>query len=207
MGGPTWKRETWKGLVAISGNTTGVRDRMGIRSFELLVILPTLSAISILLVREPHDLDRIVELTVWVLIAALVELLPVPAWRGTHLSLGVPLLMTVGFLYQPPAAALVALIGSSDPRELRHEVSALRALFNRCQVAVSVLAASAVFHSLAGIHTSPTLFLVAAAALAAIVDYLVNTSLVAIGASIQYGMSPLNVIRRLRIGKIGRAHV
>ncbi len=31
-------------------------------------------------------------------------------------------------------------------------------------------------------------------------DYLVNTSLVAVGASIQFGMSLLNVIRRLRIG-------
>ena len=163
----------------ISMSTRGVRDGLAIRSFELLVILPTLSSIALLLVREPDDLNEIAELTVWVLVIGLVELLPVPVWRGTHISLGVPLLMTVGFLYQPPAAALVALIGTSDPRELRHEVSALRALFNRCQVAVSVLAASAVFHSLAEIHTSPTLVLVAAAALAAIVDYLVNTSLVA----------------------------
>jgi signal transduction histidine kinase len=191
---------TWEGMVTITTSRTRTGDGLAIRSFELLVILPTLSTIAILLVREPKDLDRIVELTVWVLVAALVELLPVPAWRGTHLSLGVPLLMTVGFLYQPPAAALVALIGTSDPRELRHEVSALRALFNRCQVAVSVLAASAVFHSLATIRTSPTVVLIAAAGLAAIVDYLVNTSLVAVGASIQYGMSPVNVIRRLRIG-------
>ena len=200
--GPSRDLGTWKGMVTISGKRTGGRDGVAIRSFELLVILPTLSAIAILLVREPKDLpgNKIVELAVWVLIVGLVELLPVPVWRGTHISLGVPLLMTVGFLYPPPAAALVALIGTSDPRELRHEVSALRALFNRCQVAISVLAASAVFHSMATIGTSQTVVLVAAAALAAIVDYLVNTSLVAVGASIQYGMSPLNVIRRLRIG-------
>jgi signal transduction histidine kinase len=200
IGGPRGTSGTWEGMVTTSMSRRGVRDGLAIRSFELLVILPTLSSIAILLVHEPDDLNRMPELIVWVLVVGLVELLPVPVWRGTHISLGVPLLMTVGFLYPPPAAALVALIGTSDPRELRHEVSALRALFNRCQVAVSVLAASAVFHSLADIDKTPTLFLVAAAALAAIVDYLVNTSLVAVGASIQYGMSLLSVIRRLRIG-------
>ena len=84
----------------------------------------------------------------WAVLIGLVELLPVPAWRGLTISVGFPLLMVVAFLYAPAAAAAVALVGASDPREFRGEVTILRALFNRCQVALSVLAASAVFHQL-----------------------------------------------------------
>ena len=65
-----------------------------------------------------------------------------------HLSMGFPLLIAVGFLYSPVAAGGVALIGSFDLRELNRQVTPLRAVFNRCQVALSVTAASAVFHLL-----------------------------------------------------------
>ncbi len=178
-------------------------QRLGrIRIFEVIVIVPTLLGIGLLLIEGPKDLSRstAIELAVWVIIIGVVELLPVPVWRGTHISLGVPLLMTVAFMYQPAAAALVALLGTSDPRELRRQVPPLRALFNRCQVALSVFAASLVFHSLASITTSSTVVLVGAAMLAAVVDYLVNTGLVTLGASIQYEMSPARVVRQLRIG-------
>ncbi len=168
----------------------------------MLVIVPSLFGIALLLSRHERDLSpsRFADFAVWVGIIALVDLLPVPVWRGIHVSMGFPLLMAVGFIYAPPAAALVAFLGSSDPRELKRQVTFLRALFNRCQVSISVLAASAVFHSLASISDSPTIVLVIAAMLAAIVDLAVNTGLVTIGASIQYGMTPAKVLRRLRIG-------
>ena len=91
------------------------------------------------------------ELILWAVLVAAVELLPVPAWRGLHLSVGFPLLMVVAMLYPPIAAGAVAFAGASDPRELRGEVDFLSAIFNRCQVALSVFAASAVFHGLANI--------------------------------------------------------
>ena len=168
------------------------------------MIVPTLMGIALLLARRPEDLPPsiLIELVVWFVFIGLVELIPVPGWRGTHISLGFPLLMTVGFLYQPPAAALVALVAASDPRELKREVSPLRALFNRCQVALSVGASSAVFHSLAFLEDSRTIALVTAAMLAAVVDYLVNSGLVTVWVSIQYRMSPTKVIRQLRIGNL-----
>lgn len=165
------------------------------------MIVPTFLGIAVLLFREPDDVAaRMVELSIWVGVIAFVELIPVPGWRGTHISLGVPLLMAVAFLYRPPAAALVAILAASDLRELKRQVTPLRALFNRCQVALSVFGASAVFHSLATIDSSATIVLVVAAMLAAIVDYLINTGLVTLGASIQYRLPPNKVIRQLRIG-------
>lgn len=191
------------GTTSGSRETATARSRVGLWTFEVLIVLPTLVGIGVLLAQEQEDFGRslLVKLAVWIGVIGLVELLPVPVWRGVQIGMGFPLLMTVGFLYLPPAAALVALLGTSDPREFRREVTPLRALFNRCQVALSVFAASTVFHSLASIDKSPTIVLVAAAMLAATVDYVVNTGLVAAGASIQYGMSPTKVIRQLRIGR------
>jgi len=146
--------------------------------------------------------DKIVELVVWAAITAVVELLPVPLWRGTHIGLGFPLLMVVAFVYPPAAAGSVAFLAASDPRELKRQVGLLRALFNRSQVALSVWGASAVFHALANIKGDAVLLLLAAASLAAIVDYLINFGVISIVASLHYRMTPIRVIRELRIGRL-----
>jgi signal transduction histidine kinase len=171
--------------------------------FEVGVVVPTLVGLALLLATGADNLTgkEIFELAIWVAIIGVVELLPVPMWRGTHISLGFPLLMAVGFIYPPAAAAVVALLAASDPREFKREVSPLRALFNRCQVALSVLAASAVFHEFVPlIRESPSVVLVIASMLAAVVDYIVNWSLVALAASIHYGMRPMKVLRQMRVG-------
>lgn len=110
--------------------------------------------------------------------------------------------MVIGFLYSPVAAGLVAFIGEFDPREFRREIELLRALFNRSQVALAVVAASLTFHSLADVRTSPALALVGAATLAAIADYVVNVSLVSIFASLKYRTGIRRVVRELRIGSL-----
>jgi hypothetical protein len=185
-----------------SPRSEALRERL-LLAFELAVILPTLTALAVLLMSDPSVLEA--QLILWAVLIAAVELLPVPAWRGVHLSLGFPLLMTVGILFAPPAAAVTALLGSFDPRELRREVSFLRALFNRCQVSLSVLAASSVFHWLAGpdgIDTIPAWTLVVPAMVAAIADYAVNTAMVTVFTSLRVGLPPITVIRELRIGRL-----
>lgn len=156
--------------------------------------------IAALLVEDPSALDP--QLVLWILTVALVEALPVPAWHGLQLSVAFPLLMVVAFIYPPEAAALAAFIGSLDPREWKREVSILRALFNRCQVALSILAASAIFHGLASLNESNAPVLIASAMLAAIADYSVNSSLIALAVSIDVGMAPFRVVKELRIGRL-----
>ena len=171
--------------------------------FELAVIVPTVVLLTELLRNDLSVLD--VELILWAALIAGVELLPVPAWRGVHLSLGFPLLIAVGMLFAPPAAAVTALVGAFDPRELRREVTFLRGLFNRCQVSLSVLAASSMFHWLAGpagIERVPTWTLVIPAMAAAVADYAVNTTLVTGFTSLRVGLRPLQVMRELRIGRL-----
>src|SRR2546428_13190216 len=103
------------------------RDRRAMFvAFELSVVLPTLALLVFFVGGNPHVLKP--ELLLWAASVALVELLPVPFWRGAHLSMGFPLLIAMGFLYPPGAAGCAALIGSFDLREIRREVAPLRAL-------------------------------------------------------------------------------
>jgi signal transduction histidine kinase len=172
--------------------------------FEAAVVGPTLILLSLAITRDQAALisDDWPELIAWVLIIGLVELIPVPMWRGTHIGMGFPLLMVVAFLYDPVVAASAAFLAASDPREVRREVGLLRALFNRCQVALAVGAASVIFHSLASIETSNAFVLLGAASLAAVADYLVNYTLVSLAASIHYRMHPMRVIGQLRVGRL-----
>ncbi len=191
-------------MASSKGNRESA-DRALLTGFELLVIVPTLSGLVYLGSQNPAAFEDPHNLTLWTLIVAFVELLPVPTWGGLQVSLGFPLLMVVGILYAPVAAGAVALIGSFDPREFRREVDFLRALFNRSQVAVSVAAASFVFHAVAGYVTSaspPAWWLqLAAVIVAAIADYLANVSLVTMFASIRLHLPPSKVIRQFRIGR------
>lgn len=182
-------------------------DQRKVVAFELLVIIPTLVGGGVLIAHDPAAFHKYWgELIFWAALIGLVELLPVPAWRGLTISVGFPLLMVVAFLYEPAAAAVVALVGASDPREFRREVTLLRALFNRCQVALSVLAAGALFHGLTGFGRGtapgPGVVLVLAAAGASLVDYAVNSGLVATFVSLRTGVPITQVTRELRIGRL-----
>lgn len=188
----------------MKGMPTTVSSRKVI-AFELLVIVPTLVGGAILALRDPDAFSP--ELILWSIGIGLVELLPVPAWRGLTISVGFPLLMVVAFLFSPAAAGATALAGASDPREFRREVTLLRALFNRCQVALSVLAASALFHSMTefSLHEparSGRLILLVAASGASLVDYVVNSGLVTIFVSLRTGVPARQVVRELRIGRL-----
>jgi signal transduction histidine kinase len=178
-------------------------------AFQLAVILPTLALGFWLLARLPEPLpdedDLRLVVLLWALLIGLVELLPVPVWRGLQVGVGFPLLIMVAILYPPGIAGLIALLGASDPREYRREVSFIRALFNRCQVSLSVMAASAVFHSLAVLtkdERSPLWVLLAAASLAAIADYVVNSSLVTVFVSMRVDLPIREVVRELRVGEL-----
>src|SRR5436309_15651530 len=144
------------------------------------LFLATFVIIGSFLSRSPVPFS--LEWLLWSILIAAIELLPVPAWRGLTISVGFPVLVTVAILCPAGAAGAITFVGALDPREFRREVSLGVALYNRSQVALSVVAASAMFHAFhpAGELlkvTSPGV-LVGAAALAALADYAVNAGLV-----------------------------
>ncbi len=64
-----------------------------------------------------------------------------------------PVTLAAGMIFLPTEAALIAFIGSFDPRELKGSVSLAKSIFNRSQVAASVMAGSALFHVMDGAIT------------------------------------------------------
>ena len=149
----------------------------------LVVVLPTVLGIGFLSAQTVDPLPlRVVP---WIVLVALVELLPVPTWAGVQVGLGFPLLIAVAFHFQPETAALVALIASADPREIRRQITPLRALFNRSQVSLAVLAASAIFHAFSGVDER-LVDMLPAAFLATVADYVINVSIVTTGLTVLY---------------------
>jgi signal transduction histidine kinase len=137
----------------------------------------------------------------WAVVVATVELLPVPARPGLQLSLSFPILLALAILYDPPVAALVALLASFDLRELRGQISFRVAAFNRTQIALSVFAGSSVFHALAT-PSSPPQILIAAVSLATAADYAVNVAMVATYMRLVGRLPIIEVLKTLRVGAL-----
>lgn len=97
-----------------------------------------------------RDSKGYLELVVWAAVVATVDLIPVRVWGSVSLSMSFPVALAAGMIFLPTEAALIAFVGSFDPRELKGGVTLAKSLFNRSQVAVSVIAGSAVFHALGG---------------------------------------------------------
>jgi hypothetical protein len=94
------------GLEESAGAKARVRLPLRERVFEASVVIPTVVALGWASSRVLASLGRseTEDLVIWILLIASVELIPVPLWRGTIISMGFPLLMAVAFLY-PPAVA------------------------------------------------------------------------------------------------------
>jgi signal transduction histidine kinase len=175
-------------------NEISLRELNPATVYALFVAVPTILMIAAGVAQEPEWFTWRVPF--WIALVAVAELLPVPAWRGIHVSLGFPLLMAVGILYPPAWAGAIAIVGSVDPVEFRGETTFLKALFNRSQVALAVLLASGTFHAFA--EVSDPIWLVIGATLAAsLVDYLTNLTLVMVATGLMYRTSIIELAKRL----------
>lgn len=164
-------------------------------AYQLLVIVPAVAYLAAALPTTPREEFELAVL-LFLLAVAVVDLIPVPGWGGLQLSLSFPLLLGVAIVFEPALATLIAFLGSMDPREFRREVSVLRALFNRSQMALSILAASLLFGSVAT-KSSEWYLLLAGIVLAAAGAYLINAGLVAGLGSLASGLSVRQVLTRM----------
>jgi signal transduction histidine kinase len=175
-----------------------LRDLNPASLYAVMVVVPTLILLVLFAFQESATFE--LWLIPWTALVAAVELLPAPAWLGVDVSLGFVILTSVGIVFQPSWAALVAFLGSTDPREFRRETTLLKALFNRSQVAIAVFLASLTFHRLANVDDALWL-IVAVTLLASSVDYLTNLSLVIGATSLMYKVPIPTLARKLPRGR------
>jgi signal transduction histidine kinase len=139
-------------------------------------------------------------LVAWVGVVAAVGAASVTSESGSQLGLDMPLLLAAGFVFGPGIGGAIAFLAYVDIRELRGEIGIVRALYNRAQTALSVIAAAFVFEFVGGqIGAWPQAFLASSLAVAA--DCLVNYSLV-VGVQVLHdGASPRSAVSGLRLGR------
>ena len=136
------------------------------------------------------------ELIPWLLVVALADLLPVPIWGSVELMMSFPVLLAAALVFPPVVAGSLSLVGTLDLRELRREISPLRGLYNRCNVAASVMAASWVFH-IFGIGVLDWPQVIGATLVALIADMAVNFTLVIAGTHLLTGLSPVRLVKNV----------
>ncbi len=118
--------------------------RSAVRAFEWAVSVPVLAALAAWLGTGP-DLRPVLP---WVPMVVAASLMAVPQWRTVSMDMSLPVLLAAGMALGPGRAALLALVVSFDVREWRREIAPGRAVFNRCQVALSTAAAAWAYHAL-----------------------------------------------------------
>jgi signal transduction histidine kinase len=134
------------------------------------------------------------ELVAWIVTVVITDLLPVPLWSDNVLSLSLPILLAAAMVYSPAIAGGLAFLGSNDVREFKREVSTAHGLYNRSQIATSVMAASAVFRLFHGDLTQWP-HVVGIALLMVVADMSVNFTLVVLANRLLHPQSSLSILR------------
>src|SRR5262245_3930406 len=166
--------------------------------FEIALSVPVVASLVGYAALNPGEVFRL-EVAFWVGAVALTEILPLPTKGRVQLSLNFPILLAVLMLYPPPVAAIIAFAGAFDRREARREVTFIRAVFNRSQIALSVFAGGLGFHAIATI-TSPWYLVAPAVMVATVLDYVVNIAIVTMFLRISAGISLGRALSMLRVG-------
>jgi len=151
-------------------------------------------------VTKPTELtSHALDLTPWVLLLCIVNLLPVTSWRYAYFTPDTPILVAGMVVLSPLQIGFSAFISCLDLKELRGETTVSKALCNRSQVALAAYCGGFAAHAVSKSPNTSGLVL-AIAFLSLAVLHFVNYSLVGMGVSLERSMSFFKVLSRLQVG-------
>jgi diguanylate cyclase (GGDEF)-like protein len=183
---------------------SGFRRGRAIWLYETATIVPFVVFLTVTMRQHPDAfLDPL--LLEWIAAIAVVDLLPIPTSVGFPFSLSFPLQLSVALVYPAPVAGAIAFLGASDWRELRREIPFMQGIWNRTQIAWSVVFESLTFHQLATLRPEPAPWyqLGPTVLLCAIVGYGVNILLVAWYFHLKSREPTLRILREMHVGVFG----
>jgi hypothetical protein len=157
------------------------------------LVIPVNDAIR-LRVFNDAGLDAFAGLVFWTAITLLASALPIKMPRGSIISTSIAPLVVLLSLGGPTAAGWVALIGTTDLRELRREVPWYGTLANHAGLALPAIFGGIVSGMFGGPDATPTVSALATAA-GATVFFVSNLIITALIISLRHGGSALDVIR------------
>jgi signal transduction histidine kinase len=173
-------------------------DRLQGRVFRVLIIAGDLLVLSVGLATSGVHLLAVGDLLIWALLIAIAGSITLPK-DGYHLGFDLPVLLGAGLVFGPLVAGMLGLVAVFDIRELRRDVSADVALFNRAEISLSAMAAAAVFQSLS-IPLGDWPWTAVAGLVALVADVFVNYCLVAGYWGSKTGRPILEVASEMRFG-------
>jgi signal transduction histidine kinase len=167
---------------------------------RILEVAGTTVVVGVLLVSLVTNrsvlVEHWIEVLPWLVVVAFADLLPVPIWGSVELMMSFPVLLSAGFVFPPYIAGALCFVGTVDARVFRHEISPLRDLFNRSNVAASVMVASWLFTQFdVDVLNWPEVLPAAFVALTA--DVIVNFTLVILGTHLLTGMDGWVLLRNV----------
>jgi len=195
---------------AVGGRHTPSRRPSAVEPTGLKLLEVTVAVnVSALLTWEavshwPEPSASFVDLLPWLVVVAVADLVPVPIWGSVELMMSFPVLLAAGFVFPPYLAGILGFVATLDAREFRREISPLRALLNRSNVAASVLLASWVFHSF-GTSVLEWPQVLAPVCVALLADLCLNASLVILGTHLLTEVPPSVLVRNVYGGSNPRA--
>jgi signal transduction histidine kinase len=183
-------------------DTPRSRDPGAFRALELMTVVSAIVCLGVALARSPDTLSRdMQDVVVWLPVVVLADLMPVTLLKPIELTMSLPVLLAAAMVFPPAVAFTLGFVGNTDRRELRRRIPFLRGLFNRSNVALSVLSASWLFHRTGGsLRAWPSA--IGFAFLALLADMIVNNALAMLGAHLLFERSLPEVLRELYGGEL-----
>lgn len=184
-------------VTATTQRRTQWSEPVGVRVVFYGVTPIVVSLLAVYVARDWRSvMDVAPVLLIWVVVAAVADLLPVQLWGDVSLSMSLPITLAAGMVLSPWNAGLVAFVAALDLREFHGEVSLARGLYNRSQIAASVILASMVFQAM---HGNPVVWpqVIAIGLVALAVDWAANTLLVMLPVAMMTRLSMADVLRRV----------
>jgi signal transduction histidine kinase len=135
----------------------------------------------------------------WILLVAVIHLLPLPGWKSAHFAVDLPVETAAALVLGPLECGLVGFVGAFDRREFTREITPTKALFNRSHTGLTYLLVSLIAHAIVPQPASSKwILLLAFVVLGAV--HVINYLIVGLAISLEYGYHLPDVISRLRLG-------
>jgi signal transduction histidine kinase len=142
--------------------------------------------------------DHWLRLIPWIILLALVNLLPLDGWHA-HMAPDLPIAAAAALILSPIQASVVGFLSGFDSKEFKGQVTPSRAVFNRSQLGLVYYVGSWLAHIVTSRTTEPRLIL-PLTFLSLGVMCVINYALVGLGITIEHGYPFKNVVARLRVG-------
>jgi signal transduction histidine kinase len=166
-------------------------------------VLYLVTLVVLIVLNWTLGIDSLLSLGFWFLAVLLSDLMRVRLWDDLAFAMSLPVSLAAAMVLDPWLASLVAFAGSMDLRELRGEIPLARTLFNRAEVGLCILIASAAFHWVGGDTTQWPLVL-PAALLAFTLDLSLNVGLVLLPVALLHGADASGVLAKMIGDRPGR---